>query len=248
VDPVLSQNQEANLGLHQESLSTVPRQSLRHSALHQIRQAIVTGELKPGSQLNELKLSQQLGISRSLVREILRELEASGTIVSIPYRGVYVREWGSRSVSEVWSLRSRLEEYATELALPRMAEADFRALEKLLDEIRSAACAGDLPELVELDVQFHRRLCRSAGHDLLCKMIEELAGQTRMIIAATMANDEVVPSFREEQVSSHELVLQALRSRDVERARAAIRAHICGVGSVVSDHLRRQEAAAGGAP
>ena len=88
-----ARSHEAGANRVNRSLSTVPRQSLRHSALHRIRQAIVTGELCAGSKLNEIKLSQQLGISRSLyqvyVQMLRRCLGARTTVEAV---AVWVQE------------------------------------------------------------------------------------------------------------------------------------------------------------
>jgi DNA-binding GntR family transcriptional regulator len=223
-------------------LPEVSRQSLRHTVLHRIRHAIITGELRGGQQLNETDLASQLGVSRGLIREVIRELETSGIVVSIPFRGTFVKDWTATGISEVFTLRCRLEQYALELALPRITDADIRAAEAILQSIRQAAAAGDTMQLVDLDMQLHHQLCAASGHTLLLRTLESLGGQTCMIIMATQAYNHISTApFEEDQVRSHQVLVDAVRSRDIARVRDVLEAHICGVGNRLCEQLKEQK-------
>ncbi|MFC2030069.1 GntR family transcriptional regulator [Chloroflexota bacterium] len=222
-------------------LATIQRQPLRHTVRTRIEEAIVQGKFKGGEKLNEAELSRALGVSRGLVREALRELETSGVLVSVPYKGTFVKEWTPETVWELYTLRAALEEFAVDLAVARATEGDFQQLEELLEDMRRAALTGDTMELVEIDLEFHQRLCQMADHELLWKALQGIGGQTHIFIIATKAYYSPFASL-EDAAASHEPILEALRARDAQAARMAIHEHIREVGERYVEQLRAGEA------
>jgi DNA-binding GntR family transcriptional regulator len=210
-------------------LGRLPRRPLRHTARSSIEEAIVHGMLKAGERLNEAELSRSLGVSRGLVREALRELESSGVLVSVPYRGTFVKEWTPQSVWELYTLRSILEQFAVELAVARATEQDLDMLADMVQAMGAAAEAGDAMKLVDLDVQFHESLHTLSRHRLLHQVLRDLGGQTRIFIIATKAYYSPFASLGE-AAASHQPILEALRRRDATAARVAIGVHIQQVG------------------
>ena len=211
------------------SLAEIERQPLRHTVRTRIEEAIVQGMFKGGDRLNEAQLCRALGVSRGSVREALRELETSGVLVSIPYRGTFVKEWTPRSVRELYTLRSALEEFAVGLVVEQATDEDLQELSGLVQDMKAAARANDAASLVEIDLRFHQRLHEITGHRLLQQTLESLAGQTRIFIFATKAFYSPFASL-EEAAATHEPILQALRARDPHLARSAIKEHIREVG------------------
>jgi DNA-binding GntR family transcriptional regulator len=205
-----------------------------------IEEAIVQGIFRGGEKLNETQLCRSLGVSRGLVREALRELESSGVLVSIPYRGTFVKDWTTRSVQELYTLRSRLEEFAVELAVDEATDDDLQELTELFEHMCAVAHDEDAEQMVELDLQFHQRLHQMAGHRLLEQTLQGLAGQTRMFIIATKAFYSPFASL-EEAAKSHVPLLDALRARDAEAAREAMREHIREVGERYVKQLQVEE-------
>ncbi|HUW08791.1 MAG TPA: GntR family transcriptional regulator [Anaerolineae bacterium] len=225
---------------HEMLLSEIRHKPLRHTVRTRIEEAIVQGTFKGGEKLNEAKLCRALGVSRGSVREALRELEASGVLVSIPYRGTFVKEWTPRSVWELYTLRSSLEEFSIELAVERASEEDLRDLDLLVQTMHEAAQADDAAQLVEIDLQFHQHLHQMTGHRLLQAVLQGLAGQTRMFIIATKAFYSPFASL-EEAAASHDPIVDALRARDPHAARNAIREHIKAVGERYVEQLEAAE-------
>jgi len=226
--------------LHEMPLSEIRHKPLRHTVRTRIEEAIVQGTFKGGEKLNEAKLCRALGVSRGSVREALRELEASGVLVSVPYRGTFVKEWTPRSVWELYTLRSSLEEFSIELAVERASEEDLRDLDLLVQTMHEAAQADDAAQLVEIDLQFHQHLHQLTGHRLLQAVLQGLAGQTRMFIIATKAFYSPFASL-EEAAASHDPIVDALRARDPHAARNAIREHIKAVGERYVEQLEAAE-------
>jgi DNA-binding GntR family transcriptional regulator len=194
---------------------------------------------KGGDKLNEAELCRALGVSRGSVREALRELETSGVLVSVPYRGTFVKEWTPRSVWELYTLRATLEEFVVELAVERATDDDIEELAELVETMNQAARGDDAAELVEIDLQFHERLHEMTGHRLLIQQLQSLAGQTRVFIIATKAFYSPFSSL-EEAAASHNPILDSLRARDAGLAREAIHEHIRQVGERYVDQLEAE--------
>ena len=227
-------------GTNDTPLAEIQRRPLRHTVRMRIEEAIVQGMFKGGEKLNEAELSRALGVSRGLVREALRELETSGVLVSVPYRGTFVKEWTPRSVWELYTLRATLEEFAVELAVERATDGDIEELAELVESMNQAARQNDAAELVEIDLQFHERLHEMTGHRLLVQQLQSLAGQTRVFIIATKAYYSPFASL-EEAAASHDPILHALRARDAGLAREAIHEHIRQVGERYVDQLEAEK-------
>jgi DNA-binding GntR family transcriptional regulator len=220
-------------------LAEIRRKPLRHTVRTRIEEAIVQGMFKGGEKLNEAELSRALGVSRGLVREALRELETSGVLVSVPYRGTFVKEWTPRSVRELYTLRANLEEFAVELAVERATDADIEELAELVEAMRQAARENDAAELVDLDLQFHERLAEMTDHRLLVQHLQSLGGQTRVFIIATKAYYSPFASL-EEAAASHYPIVDALRARDAKLARDALHEHIKQVGQRYVNQLEAE--------
>lgn len=221
-------------------LAEIRRRPLRHTVRSRIEEAIVQGMFKGGEKLNEAELSRALGVSRGLVREALRELETSGVLVSVPYRGTFVKEWTPRSVWELYTLRANLEEFAIELVVERATDADIEELAELVEGMRQAAREDDAAELVALDLRFHERLAEMTGHRMLVQHLQSLSGQTRVFIIATKAYYSPFASL-EEAADSHCPILNALRARDPRLARDALHEHIEQVGQRYVDQLEAED-------
>jgi DNA-binding GntR family transcriptional regulator len=219
----------ATEGMDDTPLAEIQHMPLRHTVRTRIEEAIVQGMFKGGEKLNEAELSRTLGVSRGSVREALRELEASGVLVSVPYRGTFVKEWTIRSVWELYTLRANLEEFAVELAVERATDQDIEELADLVEAMNQAARENDAAELVEIDLQFHKQLHEMTGHRLLTQHLQLLSGQTRVFIIATKAYYSPFASL-EEAAASHYPIVRALRARDAGLAREAIHEHIRQVG------------------
>jgi len=220
-------------------LAEIRRKPLRHTVRTRIEEAIVQGLFKGGDKLNEAELSRSLGVSRGLVREALRELETSGVLVSVPYRGTFVKEWTPRSVWELYTLRANLEEFAGELAVERATDAEIEDLAELVETMRQAAQENDAAALVEIDLQFHEKLAEMTDHRMLVQHLQSLSGQTRVFIIATKAYYSLFASL-EEAAASHDPILDALRARDAGLARAALHEHIEQVGRQYVDQLETE--------
>jgi DNA-binding GntR family transcriptional regulator len=193
------------------------------SAVQAVRESIYDGRLGPGQRLVEADLAQQLGISRAPLREALHLLGKEGLVVTVPRHSKFVQDVDSRSVDEVYSLRKILEGWAVERVIELAGADGVSQLREILADMRQAAAAGNRQLTARLDVAFHTKLYELAQHSLLERAWHEnIAGKLQIVFNATRNADNAL----KEPVQKHELIVRAIASQNVERARDLVARHI----------------------
>ena len=195
---------------------------LREIVSDALRQAIRDGILPPGERLMEIPLAEELGVSRTPIREAIRILEQEGLIVMIPRRGTYVADMSLKDITEVFELRSILEELAAELAAERITNEEIEALEQHLVEIGNYMNEKNLDKVVQADILFHEILYKASRNDRLVEMIHNLREQTLRFRTLSMSQTGRLAKTWDE----HRQLVEAISDRDVERARQIARIHM----------------------
>ena len=199
--------------------SPIQATALREQVVEQVRTAIIEGQLKPNDHIIEKDLTEQLGVSRTPVREALILLEREGLIVSYPNRGSFVREFSVEDVDMIFSMRTALENFAGELSLNRLDEDDWRSLERSTETQRQAIERGDAKSVRSIDMRFHEYLMRKSNHPLLIRSWHEIVAQ---IAALLYLRQDAMPDYDEYlAVSDHQRIITAYRTRDIEALRTA---------------------------
>jgi DNA-binding GntR family transcriptional regulator len=209
------------------------QRTLRNDVYEAIRRALISGELKPGERINEAEISRQMQISRAPIREAIRQLEQEGLLVNLPRRGTFVVSLTRADVEEVYTLRADIERRAVEQAIHHLNEAQYDTLENLYQQMLRAAEAGDLTELLEMDIQLHRTIIEAANWPRLRKIWESLQPQA-LTLYTLLTVSEWSPLVHAQR---HEPLLAALRSGDAVAAGNAIHDHIMGVSERVITHV-----------
>jgi DNA-binding GntR family transcriptional regulator len=192
--------------------------SLREQVVTQIRNAIIEGRLKPNDHITELTLTQQLGVSRTPVREALILLEREGLVFSSPNRGCFVRAFTEQDVEHVFSMRTVLENFAGELIIDRLTSEDFNSLESRIEAQHEAEEAGDSKKARSIDMGFHQYLVNTSEHPLLMRNWIELVAQ---IASLLYIREEVNPHPNKLQsIEDHQAILEAFRQRNLEALKA----------------------------
>lgn len=154
------------------------------AAVDVLRRAIFDGSLQPGSQLLEVQLAQQLGISRAPLREALHRLEAEGFVVRVPYRGAFVAGVEPEIADEIARLRLLLEPYAVQLGLAdlRSGPVHERLLEAV-DALHEAARRGDAGDSIEAHLAVHRLMYEASGNSRLAEIWKGWETHMRLFLA-----------------------------------------------------------------
>ncbi len=188
-------------------------------AYRRLLDEIRLGTLAQGARLRETELAERLGISRTPVREAIRQLEADGLVAHLPRSGAAIRRLDYAEVIELYEMRAVLEGTAARLAARAASEIELAELVALNADL-AAAPAG--LQAQERNRQFHRTLNEAARNRFLLKSISALQ-KTLLILGPTMLAD---PARAADAVAEHDVVLAALQRRDGIAAETAMRAHI----------------------
>ena len=150
---------------------------LRDVVFNTLRQAILTGELKPGERLMEIHLSDRLGVSRTPIREAIRKLELEGLVVMIPRKGAQVAKITEKNLKDVLEVRRALDTLAVRLACKRMDDTYKKQLREACDEFAKVVKCSNTKDITEADVRFHDIINQSTGNDRLIQLINNLSEQ-----------------------------------------------------------------------
>ncbi|WP_395541495.1 GntR family transcriptional regulator [Neotabrizicola sp. sgz301269] len=188
-------------------------------AYRRLLDEIRDGALPPGMRLRETELAERLGISRTPVREAIRQLEADGLVVHLPRQGATIRSLDHAEVVELYEMRAVLEGTAARLAARAASDIELAELVALNGELAQAAVG---PEAREANRQFHRTLIEAARNRFLVKSMSALQKTLLILGPTTLAEPERAVSAVEE----HSAVLAALQMRNGAAAEAAMRVHV----------------------
>jgi DNA-binding GntR family transcriptional regulator len=201
-----------------------PRKSLSDEVLDRLRGAIIRGQLKPGQRLNETMLATTLDVSRGPVREALTQLAREGLVVLQRHKGATVARLSQEEIEEIYELRVALERLAMERAVRLATDEDIAAMESVIAALEQPAQAGEMHEVLDLDMKFHDLIYRTARHSRLYTCWPNLRSQIHAFLFSrtTAANK----SYLKLVVSEHSALLDAIKARNKEEAVRLIENHL----------------------
>ena len=203
-------------------------------AYQQLRTDILNGTLQPGYPLLEQELAERLGMSRTPVRAAVARLKTDGLVETIRRKGIFVRPLTAEDVEQMYEMMEGLEGMAVKLAATRATEADLDQLQSLADEMGRAVSAGDLDAWVKADVQFHKLLhgiSRNKYIDQQLKQLDLHVERVRWLLFRIQGSTE-------RSTSEHQMIVEAMRLREGDRARMLHQAHWQRVRGQIVDLLR----------
>ena len=195
-----------------------------------LRNAILAGELKPGERLMEVTLAEQLGVSRTPVREAIRKLEKESFVIMIPRKGAYVADLTKKDIMEVLEIRKELEGFAAALAAERMALSEKEALGKVVERFNESLISMDKKSMIECDNEFHSLIFEATKNQRLINIIYDLHDQFqrfRLIYFNEFNN------YKEIQ-ASHNRIFDAIIKKDVKGARSEAESHVESIRLLVN--------------
>lgn len=208
---------------------------LRELVLEAIREAIKNGALQPRERLMEIQLADELGVSRTPVREALRKLELEGFIVMVPRKGAYVSDLSMKDVADVFEIRAALEGLAGALAAERITEEELETMERLLVEKGEAINLNDIDKLVAVDTRFHEAMYQASRNERLTVIISNLREQIQRFRLTSLS----VPGRKQDSLKEHRGLLEAIQARDIQLARQLAQEHIENAENVLIDSLKK---------
>lgn len=206
-----------------------------------LRRAIVSGQLQPGEALSEAVLARRYGVSRTPVREALKQLEREHLVQIVPRVGTYVQKASADEVLDALIVKEALEGIAARLAAARPGAPEVSDLGRIASEMEVAAAAGaDLGRIVEANVRFHDMILRLAASPALQFHLQLLLNQFRVphqrLVRVTLSR----PARLRQMLAEHRRVVTAIEIGDPAEAERAMRAHVSAGREELRDALRTQ--------
>ena len=196
--------------------------ALYQEVAERLRQRIFAHELTPGTWIDEQKLAEQYGISRTPLREALKVLASEGLVTLKPRRGCYVTEISERDLDEVFTVMSMLEGECARTSATKASAADLERLRAIHADLENAAAAGDIDGFFEANQAFHQEVQHIAGNRWLTQAITDL----RKVIKLSRHHSLFSDGRLRQSLAEHRGLLDALSRRDVARSEQLMREHI----------------------
>jgi DNA-binding GntR family transcriptional regulator len=193
-------------------------EGLTSRVYQEIENMILSGSLEPGSRLNEVTLAEQFEVSRGPVREATRALVKAGLLISVPARGVFVREMSDTEISENYDVRALLTGLMCSRAAERRSERDIGQLDALVSGMDEAIAANKIPQYYRINLDFHRLIGRISDHGCSLRIYDDLIRETHSLRRSLSSPGQTNSEHRE--------IVEAIRRGEADRARTLGEDHV----------------------
>lgn len=213
----------------------IDAKGLKNQAYAALKNVIVAMDIyrhKSDIRLDERKLAADFGISRTPVREALAQLEREGFVRSVPRRGVFVVRKTKAEVIEIITAWAALEGMAARLITENARDEDIASLRRMFATFEGGVPQAKLDEYSEINIEFHQAIIRMSGNRVLFNLAENLFTHMRMIRRKTIAEGDRA----QRSIQDHIHIIEALESRDTNRAEELVHSHALGLAAHVGSH------------
>lgn len=212
-------------------------QTLRDVVQDRMREAIIAGHFSPGERLVERTLCDQLGVSRTVIRETIRYLEAEGLVETQAHRGPIIARMDWAQASQIYDIRKQLESAAAAAFAVNHTPAHAKTLRQALSKLKAASKADDRTRLFKATTGFYAAIFDGAGHTVAWEIVQRLNGRISRLRVMTLATSD-----RHRPGLSHMTgISEAVLSGDAAAARVAVEAHIDDAAAIAKTVLTEQD-------
>lgn len=213
---------EQKAGIGYPSAESADRYSLRGKVFHRLRDGILNGSYREFEELKEAAIAQELGVSRTPVREALRQLELEGLVQIIPNKGAYVTGITVKDVKDIYAIRSLLEGLCARWATEHISPAQMEEMEENIYLSEFHAGKGHAQQLTELDNRFHEILYEASNSKMLEHVLREFHEYVLRVRKQTLSDDARGVQSNQE----HRRIMEAIKGQDADLAEQLANAHI----------------------
>lgn len=196
--------------------------SLRGFVYQRLKDDILGGKYKDKEELREIAISEELGVSRTPVREALRQLELEKLVTIIPNKGAFVNEISGKDIKDVYMIRSRLEGMCARLACENITDKQIEELEENVYLAEFHASRGHMEQMAELDNNFHRILYEACNSRMLQNILEEYHQYVIRIRRTTLSTKGRSIACNGE----HRAIMEAIKERNADKAEELVTIHV----------------------
>lgn len=198
------------------------KSSLSSKIFNVLRDNILEGKYVHDEKLIEVKLAQELGVSRTPVREALKQLELEGLVENIPNKGVVVKGISKQDISDIYTIRLAIEGIAVEWAMEKMSEEDVEKLKEIYELMEFYTLKKDYLKISELNTQFHEVIYKATKS----RYLEQVLKDFQYYIKTTRNKSLRTPGRLESALEEHREILDAFITKDPKKAREVLENHI----------------------
>ncbi len=203
-----------------------------YAALRDVIVSLDVYDSRDDVRLDERRLAQDLGVSRTPVREAMAQLEREGFVRSVPRRGVYVVRKSKKEVIEMITAWAALESMAARLITQIASDEEIAMLRKMFAKFENGTLHAKLDEYSEVNIEFHQSIIRMSKNSVLISLAENLFTHMRMIRRKTIGEQDRA----DRSIRDHMNIIEALERRDTARAEELVRQHALGLADHVARH------------
>jgi len=211
--------------------------SLTSLIFEKIREDILNGRYVSGDKLVEIKLADELGVSRTPVREALKQLELDGLVDNIPNRGVVVKGISKEDIDDILTIRLCIEGLVGQWAAERILDIEIKQLEEIFDLMEFYSLKGDLDKMFELNTKFHETLYQSTKS----RYLEGVLNDFQLFIKTARNNSLRSEGRMKIALEEHRVIVDALKNHDVDGTRNALVRHIANSNSNIKNIVKIEE-------
>ena len=208
-----------NYNLHSE---VTDKYSLRGRVFHKIREDILKGRYRQNEAMKELQISKELGVSRTPVREALRQLELEGLVTIIPNKGAVVSGINARDIADIYAIRSMIEGLSAQWAAENITDTQLDELEEVVYLSEFHLKKGHIDQLYELDNKFHEMLYEASSSKILRHVLSDFHHYVQRVRKTSLS----APERAEKSIQEHKAILEALRNKDGDAAKSLTNVHV----------------------
>ncbi len=205
--------------------------SLRGRVFHRIREDILRGKYKQNEALIEIKISEELGVSRTPVREAIRQLELEGLVTSIPNKGAIVTGISSKDIEDIYAIRSLIEGLAARWAAQNITDEQISELEEIVYLSEFHLSKRNFDQLYELDNRYHEKLYEISNSKILKHVLSDFHHYVQRVRKASLSSVERA----EKSILEHKAILEAMKSGDYQKVESLTNNHIINTSKNVAD-------------
>ena len=198
-----------------------------------IKNKIIWHEIKPRERIIDKKLAEELGVSRSMVRQVFTVLTKEELLKITPRNGFYVREITKKEIEEIYNIRKVLEGYATELAVPKITSGDIAALEEIFRKAKGDLEKDEVKSFIEADIILHKIIVDKCGNESLIKIINKNNDKYAFYRVA----DFKILKRAKESYFEHYEILVAIKKKDIKLSTKLIAKHIENAKRVILNNF-----------
>ncbi len=209
----------------------IEQQPLYLEVADRIRERIYSQRMKPGEWIDEKELCEELGISRTPLREALKVLHAESLVELIPRRGCYVKTLDGDGLQELFPVMATLEGLCARLAVENCTPRQLDALEQTHAQLEQAAAAGDTERYFDENHGFHSAVQALSGNRWLQRITSELRG----VLQLARQKQLTLPGRLSESLDEHRRIMEAFRQHDPAEAQQAMEIHLCRQRDALQD-------------